>query len=82
MNSKLIHSYDFREDGGFIVEYRIVSDNGIHKGELVKYVDGTEQGRAQTLPLMSEDEAKRMIDILYECKVTPMHLKYILKDSF
>ena len=82
MNSKLIHSYDFSEDGGFVVEYRIVSDNDIHKCELVKYIDGVESETALSLPFPSEEEARRLIDILYKCKVTPMHLKYILKDSF
>ena len=82
MNSKLIHSYDFKEDGGFVVEYRMVSDNNIYKGEIIKYVDGVEEGRADTLPFSAEDEARRMIDILFACKVTPMHLKYIMKDSF
>lgn len=82
MTVKTLYRREFEENGGFKVNYNLIKEGGIYKIELIKQAHGKADECARSLPMGTQEEAERFAEILYRFSVTPMHLQYILKDSF
>lgn len=73
----MIKTVQFKENGGFTVNYELVNVNGNYK-IIVSKNRGEEV--AETMIIEKKNDAVYLLCLLASMKVTPVHVKDIIKD--